>query len=44
VFFQIPVAVFLAKKVKSNTLFFVVAGTLIVQNIITLMKVGFIIP
>jgi hypothetical protein len=44
VFFQIPVAVFMAKKVKSNTLFFVVAGTLIVQNIITLMKVGFIIP
>ena len=44
VFFQIPTAFFMAKTVKSNLMFFILAGTLIVQSIIELQMVGFIIP
>lgn len=44
VLFQVPAAFFLAKIQKSNVLFFFVAGTLVVQSLITLQRVGFIIP
>jgi hypothetical protein len=44
VFFQVPASFFLAKIPKSNALFFFVASTLVVQSIITLQRVGFIIP
>jgi hypothetical protein len=44
VFFQVPAAFFMTKKVQNNTLFFFVACTLIAQSIISLQRVGFIIP
>jgi hypothetical protein len=44
VFFQVPAAIVMAKQVKSNVLFFLVAGTLVVQSIVTLHRIGFIIP
>lgn len=44
VFFQIPAAVFMAKKVRSQSLFFVIAVTLIVQTAISLQRVRFLIP
>lgn len=44
VFFQVPAALFLANTQKSNFLFFLVASTLVVQSVISLQRVGFIIP
>jgi methylthioxylose transferase len=44
VFFQVPAASFLGKIPKSEVLFFIVAGTLFAQSIVTLQRVGFIIP
>jgi hypothetical protein len=44
VFFQIPAAYFMAKSVRSNTVFFILAGTLILQSVISVLKVGFILP
>ena len=44
VFFQVPAAYFMAKSVKSNTMFFMLAGVLILQSIISVLKVGFIVP
>lgn len=44
VFFQIPVAYFMAKIVKRNILFFLVAGTLVAQSIITVHRVAFLRP
>ena len=43
-FFQIPAAFFMAKFVKSNILFFFVASMLVAQSLLTLNRVGFIIP
>ena len=43
VFFQIPAAYFIVKVVKSNLVFFVLAGTLIVQTLVSLQRVVFII-
>lgn len=44
VFFQVPAALFLAKQVRSNSVFFLVVGTLIAQSLVTLQRVGFVIP
>jgi hypothetical protein len=44
VFFQVPASIFMAKYVKSNIPFYLVTGTLAVQSIITLHRIGFIIP
>lgn len=44
VFFQIPTAFFLARKTRNHALFFVLAGTLIAQSIITIQRVAFILP
>jgi hypothetical protein len=44
VFLQIPAAFYLAKAPRSNALFFCVAGTLVIQNFISLQRVGFIMP
>jgi hypothetical protein len=44
VFFQVPAAVFLAKLDASKVVFYLVACTLVIQNILTLQRVGFIIP
>ena len=41
VFFQIPAAFFMAKFIKSNTLFFLVAATIIAQSLIALQFVRF---
>lgn len=42
VFFQIPASYFLAKIVKSNTVFFILAATLLVQTLVTLQRIVFI--
>jgi hypothetical protein len=44
VFFQVPAAYFLAKIDYSQRVFFLVACTLVIQSLITLPRVGFIIP
>lgn len=44
VFFQIPAAAFLGKIPKSEWLFLVIAGMLALQSLVTLQRVGFIIP
>jgi hypothetical protein len=44
VFFQIPASIFVAKINKGEVLFLLVAGTLVAQTILTLHRVGFIIP
>ncbi|MBI2758958.1 MAG: hypothetical protein HYX49_09795 [Chloroflexi bacterium] len=44
VFFQIPASLFIAKIPQSTVLFFLVAGTLVLQSIVALQRVGFIIP
>jgi hypothetical protein len=44
VFFQIPAAFYLAKIEHGKAVFFLVAGTLVVQSILTLQRVGFVIP
>lgn len=44
VFFQVPTAYFVAKEIRSNTLFFILAGTLILQTAVTLQRVGFVLP
>jgi len=44
VFFQIPAAFFLARIEYSKVVFFFVAGTLVIQSLLTLQRVGFIIP
>jgi len=44
VFFQIPAAFFMAKVVKNNTLFYILAATLIAQSFVTLQRIGFVIP
>jgi len=44
VFFQVPAAVFLARKAPSGWLFLAVACTLALQSIVTLQRVGFVIP
>jgi len=44
VFFQVPAAVYLAKKVKHDSIFFLVAATLAIQAIVALQKVNFITP
>ena len=44
VFFQIPASIFIAKINKGEVLFFLVASTIVAQNILTLHRVGFIIP
>ena len=44
VFFQVPAAHFLTKEARSNTVFFILAGTLIVQTMVTIQRVGFVLP
>jgi hypothetical protein len=44
VFFQIPASIFMAKIIKSNALFFVLAVALVSQSLIALQKVNFISP
>jgi hypothetical protein len=44
VFFQVPASIFMAKHVKINIPFYLVTCTLAVQSIITLHRIGFIIP
>lgn len=44
VFFQVPAAVFLAKIEYSKSVFYLVACTLVIQSILTLQRVGFVIP
>jgi hypothetical protein len=44
VFFQIPASIFMARINKGEVLFLLVAGTLVIQTILTLQRVGFIIP
>jgi hypothetical protein len=44
VFFQVPTAVFMAKYVKNNIPFFLVTSTLVLQSLVTLHRVGFILP
>jgi hypothetical protein len=44
VFFQVPAAVFLAKIEYSKGVFFLVACTLVLQCILTLQRVGFVVP
>jgi methylthioxylose transferase len=44
VLFQIPASFFMAKIIKSNALFFVLAVTLTAQSFITLMKISFLTP
>ncbi|MCK6583838.1 MAG: hypothetical protein L6Q49_12130 [Anaerolineales bacterium] len=42
--FQIPAAVFIAKIEKSALLFFLVAGTLVIQTLLALHRIGFVVP
>ncbi len=42
VFFQIPASFFMAKIIKSNVLFYVLAVTLMAQSFITLAKINFL--
>jgi len=42
VFFQIPASFFMAKIIKSNALFYILAATLMAQSFITLMKINFL--
>ena len=42
VFFQIPAAYFMAKIIKSNALFYILAVTLMAQSFITLAKISFL--
>ncbi len=44
VFFQVPAAVFLAKIEYSKAVFYLVACTLVIQCILTLQRVGFVVP
>ena len=44
VFFQIPAAVYLGKKVRYPWVFFMVAATMAVQAMVALQRVNFIIP
>ena len=44
VFFQVPAAVYLAREARSNFLFFVLSGTLVLQTMITIQRVGFVLP
>lgn len=44
VLFQIPAAVFIAKIEKSALPFFLVAGTLVIQTLLALHRVGFVVP
>jgi hypothetical protein len=44
VLFQVPASIFIAKINKSGALFFLVAATLAIQAMITLHRVGFVIP
>lgn len=44
VFFQVPAAYFFGKIAKSTSAFFFVACTLVVQSVISIQRVGFIIP
>lgn len=43
VFFQVPAALFMAKQVKSNALFFILAGTILFQTMISLQRIRFIL-
>jgi len=44
VFFQVPAALFMARKVQSHPAFFLLAATLVIQTLTTLPRVSFIIP
>jgi hypothetical protein len=44
VFFQVPAAAFLAKMEYSKIVFYLVACTLVIQCILTLQRVGFVVP
>lgn len=44
VFFQIPAAYFLTKIEYSKVVFFFVTGTLVVQSLLTIQRVGFVLP
>lgn len=44
VFFQIPVAFFMAKEIKNKTMFLLLVGTLIAQTSVSLYRVLFIAP
>jgi hypothetical protein len=44
VFFQVPAAYFFGKIARSTSLFFLVACTLVIQSIISIQRVGFVIP
>jgi hypothetical protein len=44
VFFQVPAAYFLARIEYSKVIFFFIACTLVIQSLITLQRVGFVIP
>ena len=44
VFFQVPAAIYMARISRGEGLFLLVACTLAVQSIVTLQRVGFVIP
>jgi hypothetical protein len=44
VFFQIPVAYFMAKIIRRNFLFFLLSGMVLLQTMVSLQRVGFIAP
>lgn len=43
VFFQVPAALFMARSIKNNTLFFMVAATLVIQTMYSLQRVNFLL-
>jgi len=43
VFFQVPAAIFLVRVVKSNLAFIILAGTIILQTLVSLQRIVFII-
>ena len=44
VFFQIPAALLMAKIRKGELMLFLVSGTLFVQTVVLLQRVGFVLP
>lgn len=43
VFFQVPAAIYLVKVVKSNLAFIILAGTIVLQTLVSLQRIVFII-
>jgi hypothetical protein len=44
VFFQIPAAFFISKILKSNTMFFIIAFTLLAQSLVVTQRIILIAP